>query len=281
MRGPASIESAASPLYIVDGVIVSNETVNSGLNAVTVAGPVPFAQDPEDNTPNGISDLNAADIARIEVLKGPVATAIYGSKAAAGAIVVTTNTGRPGPAQWSLTGRGGTFLSANSLPLRKFPTYASANAWWHNDLKQPADLPRQFYAGPQDYQHQLLSGGQASGEGDLRVRGGSSLASYYGSLTDMYDNGVMRETGYGKQAARFTVSGTLPSKATGTISLYQQHSRTVRGVSGNDNDGIAPYDVFATTPQFVPLTRRPVPVRSIRVREPLCRCGAAFHAHDC
>src|SRR5215472_4716862 len=89
IRGVASINSVAAPLYVIDGVIANNETVNSGLNAVTWAGPMPLAQDVEDNSPNRIADINPADVERIEVLKGPAASAIYGSKGAAGALLIT------------------------------------------------------------------------------------------------------------------------------------------------------------------------------------------------
>jgi TonB-dependent starch-binding outer membrane protein SusC len=256
IRGVSSINSAAAPLYVVDGIIVNNETVNSGLNIVTAAGPEPLAQDPEDNTPNRISDLNPADIARIEVLKGASASAIYGSKGAAGVILITTKSGVDSSPRWRLTARSGTFLPANTLNLRAFPTYSAANAWWQNDVQQPGNLPVAFYNGGQNYQSQLFGGGELSGEGDVSVRGVAGSTSYFASALDKYDNGVMVHTGYRKQAGRINAGETV-SKTLGLSSnLYYQHSVAVRGVTGNDNDGASPYDVFATTPQFLALNRQ-------------------------
>jgi outer membrane receptor protein involved in Fe transport len=70
IRGVTSINSNASPLYVIDGVVVNNDTRNSGLNALTAAGLTPNVQDPQDNSPNRIADLNPNDIESIEVLKG-------------------------------------------------------------------------------------------------------------------------------------------------------------------------------------------------------------------
>ncbi len=256
IRGVASINSDAEPLYVIDGVILNNQTVDSGLNALTAAGPVPFAQDPEDNTPNRIADINPADIARIEVLKGPAASAIYGSKGAAGAILITTKRGTSASPVWDLTARAGTYLPANTLPLRSFPTYASANAWWHNDAELSGDLPTALYSGVHNYQSQLFGGGEMSGEGDLSVRGAPGRTNYFVSLLDKYDNGVLEGTGYQKEGARVNLSESLSPAVTASTTLYYQHSLSVRGVTGNDNDGFSPYDVFATTPSFFNLNHR-------------------------
>ncbi len=253
MRGVASINSGAAPLYVIDGVIADNETFYSGLNAITAAGPVPYAQNPEDNTPNRIADINPADIARIEFLKGPSASAIYGNKAAAGAILITTKQGTPGRASWHLTARGGTYLPANRLALRTFPTYASANAWWHADAGIAGDLPRALYEGPQNFQDQLFAGDTPSGEGDVSVAGTSGGLAYFASLLDKYDNGLMLHTGYSKQATRLNLSQTVSRRLTAAGTFYYAHSVADRGVNGNDNVDITPYSVFSTTPQFVDL----------------------------
>jgi len=256
IRGITSINSNASPLYVIDGVIVNNETVNSGLNSVTAAGPVPNAQDPEDNTPNRMADINPNDIESIEVLKGASAAAIYGSKAASGVVVITTKKGVAGAPQWSLSGRGGTFTPSNTLNLRQFPTYASANAWWQNDLHQASNLPAAMYTGNHDFQNELFGGGKPSGEGDLSVRGVSGGTNYFVSLLDKYDGGIMQNTGYSKQSARSNLTQTFSSTLTASTNLFYQHSVTTRGVTGNDNVGISPYNVFSVTPQFFNLDQR-------------------------
>jgi TonB-linked SusC/RagA family outer membrane protein len=80
IRGSNSIAGNNQPLFIVDGVPVSNRNRGGALSSGYDYG-------------NAISDLNPEDIATITVLKGPNAAALYGSRAANGAIVITTKKG--------------------------------------------------------------------------------------------------------------------------------------------------------------------------------------------
>ncbi|HTD62656.1 MAG TPA: SusC/RagA family TonB-linked outer membrane protein [Gemmatimonadaceae bacterium] len=253
IRGITSINSVAEPLYVVDGVIVNNETVNSGANAITGAANNTIIQSNQDNSPNRIADLNPNDIESIEVLKGASAAAIYGGKAASGVIVITTKKGVPGKPQWDLSGQTGTYFAGNTLNLRQFPTQASAQAWYNNDAGKSGPLPAGFYGGNQNFQNQLFGGGQLSGQGDLSVRGATNTTNYFASLHDQYDNGIMLGTGYNKQAIRTNLTQTFSSALTASTNLYYQHSVTSRGITGNDNIGISPYNVFSVTPQFYPL----------------------------
>jgi len=80
IRGETSIANNNQPLFVVDGVPVNNEQY------LGTGGSRDFA--------NGISDINAEDIESISVLKGPNAAALYGSRAAAGVILIKTKSGR-------------------------------------------------------------------------------------------------------------------------------------------------------------------------------------------
>ena len=75
IRGFNSISGSSSPLVVVDGVPIA--TGNFGGNAVT----------------NALSDINPADIASMDILKDASATALYGSRAANGVILITTKRG--------------------------------------------------------------------------------------------------------------------------------------------------------------------------------------------
>ena len=248
IRGVTSINSNASPLYVIDGVVVNNDTRNSGLNSITAAGNTPNIQDPQDNSPNRIADLNPNDIESIEVLKGASASAIYGSRAGSGVVIITTKKGAPGKAQWDLTGKLGTFKPANTLDFRSFPTEASAEAWYTAHVGSGWDPS--FYQGNQNFQNQLFGGGEASYEGDLSVRGISGHTQYFASLISKYDNGVLVGTGYNKQGARTNITQTISPALNVSTNLFYQQSVDRRGVTGNDNVGISPYNVFAFTPQF-------------------------------
>ncbi len=89
LRGATSITGNTQPLYIIDGVYVDNSSIAAGLNVVSAASAGGSASN-QDNPSNRIADINPDDIANIEILKGASAAAIYGSRAAAGVIIITT-----------------------------------------------------------------------------------------------------------------------------------------------------------------------------------------------
>jgi TonB-linked SusC/RagA family outer membrane protein len=91
LRGESSINPANSEaLFVIDGIPMISDMVSSGgstsaYNATSTDMPIDYG--------NGASDLNADDIENITVLKGAAATALYGSRAANGAIIITTKSG--------------------------------------------------------------------------------------------------------------------------------------------------------------------------------------------
>jgi TonB-dependent SusC/RagA subfamily outer membrane receptor len=95
LRGVSTINASVDPLFVVDGIVVSNAAIPNGANAVTQAqaGGNPRNQ---DNPVNRLADINPADIERVEVLKGGSAAAIYGSKATNGVVIITTKRGQQG-----------------------------------------------------------------------------------------------------------------------------------------------------------------------------------------
>jgi TonB-dependent SusC/RagA subfamily outer membrane receptor len=98
LRGAVSIAGNAQPLFIIDGVPVSNSTLvqeDNLLNPSNLAatpGAAGFANRNVDYN-NRMSDINPDDIQDITILKGPEATALYGSDGASGAIIITTKKG--------------------------------------------------------------------------------------------------------------------------------------------------------------------------------------------
>ncbi len=98
VRGVSSLSGRNNPLWVVDGVPINNQQ-NQGGDANRITGNRDFA--------NGAAIINPDDVESINVLKGASATALYGSRAAAGVIVVTTKRGKAGPG-------GGPSVSINS-----------------------------------------------------------------------------------------------------------------------------------------------------------------------
>lgn len=88
LRGESSVNlSNNTALFVIDGVPMSNSTNAMGGSAYD-------NPDASVDYGNGAADINPEDIENISVLKGPAATALYGSRAANGAIVITTKAGR-------------------------------------------------------------------------------------------------------------------------------------------------------------------------------------------
>lgn len=94
IRGTKSITGNNQALFVVDGVPISNQNVSSGangsVNTTQASGGVGY------DFGNAAADINPDDIASTTVLKGPAATALYGSRAANGVILITTKKGRRG-----------------------------------------------------------------------------------------------------------------------------------------------------------------------------------------
>jgi len=96
IRSAATLIGNIQPLFVVDGVVISNATRSNRLSVVT--GSLNSA---EENGTNRLADLNPNDIENIEILKGPAASALYGTAAANGVILITTKRGRAGAAKWN------------------------------------------------------------------------------------------------------------------------------------------------------------------------------------
>ncbi len=90
LRGFNSLSLSNQPLYVVDGVVMDNQTLNETSAGGSTIG---LAQDKPNRVSdyqNRIADINPGDIENVTILKGPEATALYGSQASSGAILITT-----------------------------------------------------------------------------------------------------------------------------------------------------------------------------------------------
>ena len=110
VRGATSIYGSSSPLWVVDGVIMED--------AVSVSADDLSSGDAETLISNAIAGLNADDIESFQVLKDGSATSIYGARAMAGVVVITTKKGRAGHSSINYTGE---------FTYRMKPSYANYN----------------------------------------------------------------------------------------------------------------------------------------------------------
>lgn len=96
LRGFNSMSLSNQPLFVVDGIIMDNQTIDensnggSGIGIVERGAGLTSTNNQKTDYSNRMSDINPNDIETITVLKGPEATALYGSQASSGAIIITT-----------------------------------------------------------------------------------------------------------------------------------------------------------------------------------------------
>jgi TonB-linked SusC/RagA family outer membrane protein len=249
LRGVSTIIGDIEPLYVVDGMVVSDVAIPNGANAVTAAqaGGNPRNQ---DNAVNRIADINPEDIERIEVLKGGSAAAIYGSKATNGVIFITTKRGQLGKPQFNLTQRVGFFERANELGSRTFNSLGEALSF-SSDTALVTSLFQQGRSF--DFEKELYGHKPFSYETDASVSGGTENTKYYVSALVKDDGGIATNTGYKKQALRSNVDQELGGGFQLQVNVSGTHSLAKRGLSNNDNTGTSPYVVLTATPSFVDL----------------------------
>ncbi|GJG86208.1 SusC/RagA family TonB-linked outer membrane protein [Gemmatimonadetes bacterium T265] len=253
IRGANSILGNTDPLLIVDGVIISNDVIQPGTNAVlqAVGG---LNSSSQDNGVNRIADLNPNDIENIEVLKGASASQIYGSRASNGVIIITTRKGQTGRPQFNLTQRVGGSNILRTIDERHY-SLAEAYASGAGAGLDSAAVQASYAAcgGFCDHQRELFNNAGTSYETDLSVRGGGNTAQYYVSGLAKRDGGLAVNTGYDKQSLRANLTTALGSRLNAQVSANLVHSLAARGFTNNDNVNVTPYFVFPATPSWFDL----------------------------
>ena len=257
IRGVTSINATSSPLYVVDGVIVSNTAVMIGLNAVSQASRAAGAgnfSSTQDQQVNRIADLNASDIESIEVLKGASAGAIYGSKGSNGVIVITTKRGRAGKPLVNLAQRFGTYDLSNKLGVRCFKS--AAEYVTYTGATTPAAIAAATTAYNDgggtchDFEEEMYGRNDLSTESAASVSGGNTGTTYYVAGLAKNDRGIQENTYAKKQSLRANLGQQIGSRILLRANTELIHTLTDRGLSGNDNNDVAPYTIFSSTPSF-------------------------------
>ncbi|MGH7589508.1 MAG: SusC/RagA family TonB-linked outer membrane protein [Gemmatimonadota bacterium] len=253
LRGVSSIIGASEPLYVVDGVIVSNVAIPNNQVVVSAANVGSNTSVFQTDEVNRIADLNPNDIERIEILKGAAASSIYGSKASNGVILITTKTGHPGPARVNLTQRFGVFDLSNKLDYRSFEgeDVETVVGVFGEAAREPF-LQGQFF----DHEEELAGRHDLSAETIVSLSGGDENTSYYASGLVKNDEGVVINTGYEKQSLRVNLRQTLADRWDIGVNTNLVHTEAQRGLFNNDNFNITPFFALPFIPRFFDLNQR-------------------------
>ena len=263
LRGVSTLNASFQPLYVIDGVIASNATINNGLNVVSQAARGNFSSS-QDQSANRIADLNPNDIESIQVLKGPSAASIYGSRGTNGVIVITTKQGHAGKTVVDVTQRFGASYLSNELGTRCFASGAEYADWAAKNFGQSSAAAKAasvtaYNAATNkchNYEQEFYGNHPLAYQTIASLNGGDERGTtYYLSGLVQHDNGLAPNDLYNKQSMRINLGQRLGNRLSLRGNSELLHTLTQRGVSGNDNEGISPYTIFTATPSFVNLQR--------------------------
>ena len=190
IRGVNSLNSTNEPVYVIDGAIIQG---GSGADVFS----------------NPIADLNPNDIESIEILKDASATAIYGSQAANGVIIVTMKKGKEGKPKLSFKASVG----MDELPRKLEVMDLSEFAHWAYDAKklEGVEIARfkdwENLGKGTDWQDELFRRGLRQ-EYNISLRGGTKAVTY--SLSGGYysQDGIVINNGF----SRFNLRGAIDAK---------------------------------------------------------------------
>lgn len=257
IRGTSSILGNSEPLYVIDGVILSNMTIDAGTNSVSWAGG--GVGNIQDASANRIVDLNPDDIETIEVLKGSAVAAMYGSRASAGVVMITTKRGRAGRQRVSLRTRVGTARLAHKMGTRRFPTLESAKMAFDpdnifGDAFWAAYDPNTSF----DYEALLFGERPLNYENALSLSGGSESTRYFVSTLMQREGGIVKNTFADKKTVRMNLDHNFGSRVVVSLGAQAIRNSTDRGLFGNDNaGGNTVYNNISRLPSFLDVRRRP------------------------
>jgi TonB-linked SusC/RagA family outer membrane protein len=260
IRGSSSINASNQPLIIVDGIPINTVAINDYFNVYL----------------NPLNDIDFNDIASVEVLKDASASAIYGSRAANGVLIITTKRGKEGKAKITLDYQQGfseptrlrEFLNAEEYI--DYFTQAAINAGEYdfaNGLSGYAtveeavedyigDVEKKFdrLAGHTDWRGdyantdwQSLAFQKAiSSMLDLSISGGTEKMQYFTSVGYSYQDGIM----IGNHGDRFNILNNIDAQLTEKLkmSLNLNLSRSINNDIPDDNSFSTPLQMVAQSP---------------------------------
>lgn len=194
IRGGTSLLGDNQPLFVVDGVPVDNSTQfgDSGTDGMSATATY---------SGNRAMDLNSDDIESVSVLKGPAAAALYGLKAAAGAVIITTKRGEKGVPKVSVSTKMKLDV-ANRLPdqqaLYGQGSDGASNADTGESWGEKINAGTPVYDNMEEFFEPAWSY-DVNGS----ISGGSENATYFMSVQRLDQQGIVPTTDYVKNSFRF------------------------------------------------------------------------------
>ena len=207
VRGQATINANAEPLYVIDGVIVQSQGQSGssyGLGDALGNGSV--------STISPLSTINPADIVSMEILKDASATAIYGAQGSNGVVLITTKRGKAGEAKFTYDGMFAVQRQTKRLDMMNLREYAT----YYNDLANMGEIsdPSNYYADPSllgvgtNWQDAIFQTALQH-QHQISAQGGTEKIQYYVSASYMDQDGTIIGSNFNRYSFRANLDAQL------------------------------------------------------------------------
>lgn len=270
IRGSSSLLGGNDPLYIIDGVPVQvrSNFINTGFdvgspvgNDINNAGGVNAGLSASFvNGLNGLGGLNVDDIESISILKDASSTAIYGSKAANGVVIVTTKRGKKDMKPQITAGYYSTVTTPitprvlNGDEYRLLLTEAAKNVYAErtavNDPIPPyvntiVNNPSAYFNNANTNWIKEVTRNTLSHNADLAIQGGGSASKYYSSISYNSTPGVVKSSDYQRISGKLNLENEIGKK-------FRLLTNMIIGYT-NQNIGDGAYgQALRSSPDFLP-----------------------------
>jgi TonB-linked SusC/RagA family outer membrane protein len=259
IRGGSSISGNNQALIVVDGIPVDNSSFQSSDN---LNNQVDFG--------NRVNDINPEDIESITVLKGPAASALYGSRASNGAILITTKKGMTGTG----TGKKNEIGFTSSYTFEDILRLPELQNEYGQGGEGKPDPRENFSWGPKfDGKTrpwgQMVDGKQRvkpysalpdnvkeffdighTWTNTLSLSGGDEKSTYYASFSNLNNTGVIPTTSYDRQTVRVAGGTQLTNKFSSSASINYVKTKSLNSTQGQS---FSVYDQILQTPRDIPI----------------------------
>ncbi|MBC7851468.1 MAG: SusC/RagA family TonB-linked outer membrane protein, partial [Chitinophagaceae bacterium] len=228
IRGTNSINLSSQPLIVIDGMVTFSGDVSGTIAASNV-----------------LSNINPSDIESMEILKDAAATAIYGSRAANGVVIITTKRGKKGKAKVSYDGWVGSTKPTRMWEMLNAEQYMLIK---NEGLTNTGAAAR--YLPTNDANGKLIDTDWAdvvyrtgfSHSHNLSVSGANDYTTYFFSAGYTEQEGIVRKNDFNRKTIRFNAE----HKATGWLSFGINGSYVNEFNTGAINSGSLPGTAFAS-----------------------------------
>ncbi len=201
LRGPSTILGSSDPLIMIDGIIINNQA-REGIGSGGSSDP--------------LSDIDMNDIDHIEVLKGPAASAMYGSMASNGIIQIFTKKGKTGEPTVTVNS------SINFNSVRKYKPYNEALLKWKkvNGEVVPVPIDKRY-----DYQSYVFDKTMGSYNG-VKISGGTDWTSYAIGGSILANDGIIRNSNYNRKNIDLKLNQKIKEWLRLNVGVMYSHNNT-------------------------------------------------------